>query len=72
MDTAGIIAQLEEQLENLNRAIAALKGGRRANGRSSSKAGPTNGRRRHMSPAARKKISEAAKARWARWKKAKA
>jgi hypothetical protein len=71
MDTAGIIAQLEEQLENLNRAIAALKGGR-ANGRSSSKAGSTNGRRRHMSPAARKKISEAAKARWARWKKAKA
>jgi hypothetical protein len=71
MDTAGIIAQLEEQLENLNRAIAALKGGGRPNGRSS-KAGATNGRRRHMSPAARKKISEAAKARWARWKKAKA
>jgi hypothetical protein len=72
MDTAEIIAQLEEQLENLNRAIAALKGGKRSNQRSSSKTGPSNGRRRHMSPAARKKISEAAKARWARWKKAKA
>jgi len=72
MDTADIIAQLEEQLENLNRAIAALKGGKRPNGRSLSKAGPTNGRSRHMSAAARKKISDAAKARWARWKKAKA
>jgi hypothetical protein len=72
MDTAEIIAQLEEQLDNLNRAIAALRGGHRSNGRASSKAGPTNGRRRHMSAAARKKISDAAKARWARWKKAKA
>lgn len=70
MDTAEIIAQLEEQLENVNRAISALQGGR-PNGRSSSKAAPSNGRRRHMSASARKKISDAAKARWARWKKAK-
>jgi hypothetical protein len=72
MNTADIIAQLEGQLENVNRTIAALRGGARPNGRSSSKPGPSNGRRRHMSAAARKKISEAAKARWARWKKAKA
>jgi hypothetical protein len=72
MDTAEIIAQLEEQLENVKNALAALQGGRRANGRAVTKtAGPSNGRRRHMSAAARKKISDAAKARWARWKKAK-
>jgi hypothetical protein len=73
MDTAEIIAQLEEQLENVKNALAALQGGRRTNGKAANKTvGPTNGRRRHMSAAARKKISDAAKARWARWKKAKA
>ena len=72
MDTAEIIAQLEEQLENVKKALTALQGGRRVNGRATAKAKPTNGRRRHMSAAARKKISDAAKARWARWKKAKA
>ena len=71
MDTADIIAQLEEQLENVNRAISALRGGARPNGKSAAKAVPSNGRRRHMSASARKKISDAAKARWARWKKAK-
>jgi hypothetical protein len=71
MDTAEIIAHLEEQLDNVKRAIAALQGGTRSNGRTTAKAGPSNGRRRHMSAAARKKISDAAKARWARWKKAK-
>jgi hypothetical protein len=73
MDTAEIIAQLEQQLENVKKALTALQGGTRRSGRSSSsyKAAPANGRRRHMSAAARKKISDAAKARWARWKKAK-
>ncbi len=72
MDTAEIIAHLEAQLENVKKALSALQGGTRRSGRSpSSKAAPSNGRRRHMSAAARKKISDAAKARWARWKKAK-
>ncbi len=72
MDTAEIVAQLEEQLEKIKKAITALQGGARRYGKAAAKAGPRNGRRRHMSAAARKKISDAAKARWARWKKAKA
>lgn len=72
MDTAEIIAQLEQRLENVKKALTALQGGTRRSGSSTSRTAPSNGRRRHMSAAARKKISDAAKARWARWKKAKA
>ncbi|HJT54781.1 MAG TPA: hypothetical protein VJ848_13080 [Candidatus Angelobacter sp.] len=72
MDTESIIAELEAERDRLSEAIAALqgsRGGRRGRPRASA-AG--NGRRvrRHLSPAARRKIAEAAKRRWAKAKAA--
>jgi len=62
MDIAAVIAELEAERERLDEAISALRGGKRGPGRS------RNGRRHRMSAAARKKISEAAKKRWAKLK----
>lgn len=66
MDTQSIIAELEAERDRLNTAIAALqskgKAGRTASGR-------TDGRRRHLSAAARRKIGQAMKKRWAERKK---
>jgi hypothetical protein len=70
MDTASIVAELEAERDRLNRAIAALRGstnGRRT--RKESAVGPTNGRKRHMSAAARQRISIAMKKKWAARKK---
>ena len=39
MDTAEIVAQLEEQLENVKKAIAALQGGTRRYGKGKSQSG---------------------------------
>jgi len=65
-----IVNQLKEERDRLDRAIAALEGGSgRKRGRppgSSSAVGP----RRKMSAAARKKISEMMKKRWAERKRA--
>ena len=72
-----IVTELKQQRDRLDAAISALEGGRSvrktANGRR--KTGPRavdGGRKgnRRLSAAARKKISEAAKARWAKAKKA--
>lgn len=67
-----IVSQLKEERDRLDRAIAALEGGSgRRRGRppgTPNAAGPKG--RRHMSPAARKKISEMMKKRWAERKKA--
>lgn len=65
MDTESIIEELEAERDRLNVAIAALRGSKRGPGRPG-----TNGRRRHLSPAARKRISEAMKKKWAARKKA--
>ena len=70
MDTAAIIAELEAQRDRLNDAIGALQGSTRRRGRGRISASPTNGRRRHLSAAARKRIGEAMKKRWAARKKA--
>jgi hypothetical protein len=69
MDTATILIELRHQREKLDTAIAALEGvtGGRNGSRSS-----TNGRRhrrRTMSAAARKRISDAQKKRWAERRK---
>ena len=73
MDLQRIVAELKEERERLDRAIAALDGsgpgvrGRRGN--------PGNGRRRgrrHMSAEARKRISEMMKKRWAERRRKKA
>jgi hypothetical protein len=71
-DTQSIIEELESQRDSITRAIAALRGtgGPRRPGRPKRDASaPTNGRKRHMSAAARKRIGEAMKKRWAERKK---
>jgi len=68
MDTEAIIAELEAERDRLANAIAALQGKRRRAGRTNEIR--KNGRRRRFSPAARKRISEAMKKRWAARKRA--
>jgi hypothetical protein len=63
LNTEALIAELEEQRDRLNRAIAALNGSRQATGNSATRKG-----RRRLSAAARKRISEAQKQRWTRQK----
>jgi hypothetical protein len=66
LDTQSIIAELEAGRDRLNAAIEALQGTR---GKRSKPAGKTDGRRRQLSAAARKRIGEAMKKRWAERKK---
>jgi hypothetical protein len=67
MDTEAIIKELEAEKARLDQAITALWWTKRGLGRP---AGSTNGRKRRLSPAARNRISEAMKRRWAARKKA--
>jgi len=74
MDTQSILAQLKSERERLDAAIAALEGsGPRRRGRPAGSgkktASKTNRPRRHMSAAARKRISEMMKQRWAERKR---
>jgi hypothetical protein len=70
VDIQTIASDLKAERNRIDQAISALEGltshaprrGRRP------KATSTGGKRRRMSPAARKRISEAMKQRWARWK----
>ena len=62
MDTATIIATLEAERDRLSAAITALQGRKRGPGRP---ALSKSGVKRHLSPAARKRISDAMKKRWA-------
>ena len=57
MELERILAELKSERDRLEQAIAALEGTRTS--------ASTNGRRRHMSDAARARISKAMKARWA-------
>ena len=66
MDTATIIAELEAERDRLNQAIAALQRSQGGRGRP---AGKPDGRKRHMSAAARRRIGAAMKRRWAERKK---
>jgi hypothetical protein len=79
MDTSRILAELRSERHRLDQAIAALEGldtaitrGRKRMGRpAGSQTGPKRrGGPRHMSAAARKRISEMMKLRWAERKKA--
>jgi hypothetical protein len=67
MDTATIIAELESERDRLNQAIAALQGSRNRPARTTT--GKADGRTRHLSAAARRKIGQAMKKRWAERKK---
>jgi hypothetical protein len=75
MDIQSILNDLKKERECLDRAIAALEGSGtapRRRGRpvgSGSTAAAVQPRRRHMSPAARKRISEMMKQRWAERKR---
>jgi hypothetical protein len=74
MDIQNILADLKRERDRLNSAIAALEGaGPRRRGRpaGSGASGASAGRRprRHMSAAARKRISEMMKQRWAERKR---
>lgn len=68
MDTQQIISELESERERLDQAISALRGSGRGHG------GPGGGRgrrgRRHLSAAAKRRISEMMKKRWAERKRA--
>ena len=67
MDIANVVAALKEQRTRIDQAIAALEGpGSPARRGRPPKTGSTSGR--HMSAAARKRISEAMKQRWAKQK----
>jgi len=76
MDTASILKTLKQERERIDAAIAALSGGSVGNGRKrrgrTVRIEPSGSRRprRKLSAAARKRISDAAKARWAKAKKA--
>ena len=67
MDTRTILADLKAELNRLNQAIAALESldGTVTATTPAAIATPKRGGRRRMSAAGRKRISEAAKARWA-------
>ena len=68
MNIADVVEALTEQRTRIERAIAALEGlGYKARRGRRSRAAATTGR--HMSAAARKRISEAMKQRWAKWKR---
>jgi hypothetical protein len=70
LDTTRIIDDLKAQRERLDRAIAALQGGStRRRGRPRSSPAKVFQPKRRMSAAAKKKISEANKKRWAAWRK---
>jgi hypothetical protein len=69
MDIHNILGDLKKERERLDKAIAALEGlgvGARRRGRP---VGSISPKRRHMSAAARKRISEMMKLRWAERKK---
>jgi len=74
MDIQNILGDLKKERDRIDRAIAALEGlgsaGRRR-GRPAGTASKGQGRRRrrHMSAAARKRISEMMKLRWAERKR---
>jgi hypothetical protein len=65
MDIQAIVADLRQQVSQLDSAIAALEG---IGGKP--RLGRPKGKRRHMSASARARISAAMKARWAKRKKA--
>jgi hypothetical protein len=74
MDIQSIVAQLRQEASRIHRAIAALVGlgsqpARRGRPPKAKQAAPApSKKRRRMSAAARKRISEAMKQRWAKWK----
>jgi hypothetical protein len=69
MDRATMIAELEAERDRLDSAIAALRGSQNRPVRTASGKHDGRSRKRHLSAAARKRIGEAMKKRWAERKK---
>jgi hypothetical protein len=69
MDIQNILNDLKRERERLDRAIAALEGPAVRRGRPAGSIASAPGPRRHMSTAARKRISEMMKQRWAERKR---
>lgn len=70
MNLQSILADLKSQRDRIDRAISALEGmGGRGPGRPAGTTGKARRGRRHMSAAARKRISEMMKLRWAERKR---
>jgi hypothetical protein len=67
MDTPSIIAELDAERDRLNSALAALRG--QGNRSRLTLSGKPDRRKRKLSAAARKRIGEAMKKRWAQRKK---
>jgi len=69
MDIQAIVSNLKDERSRIDQAITALEGltATPRRGRPPKATSP-GGSRRRMSPAARKRISEAMKQRWAKWK----
>jgi hypothetical protein len=70
MDIQAIVSNLKDERSRIDQAISALEGLTSTAPRRGRppKSTLTGGKRRRMSPAARKRISEAMKQRWAKWK----
>src|SRR5664280_2573264 len=70
MDIQSLVNQLLNERTRIDQAISALEGLTSPAPRRGRppKSTSTGGKRRRMSPAARKRISEAMKQRWAKWK----
>jgi hypothetical protein len=70
MDIQTIVSDLKAERNRIDQAISALEGLTSTAPRRGRppKVTSTGGNRRRMSPAARKRISEAMKQRWAKWK----
>ena len=70
MDIQTIVSDLKAERNRINQAISALEGLTSTAPRRGRppKAAMTGGKRRRMSAAARQRISEAMKQRWAKWK----
>lgn len=73
MNLENVLAELRSERARIDRTISALEGlagpsaPRRVRPANSENAPARRQRRRHMSAAARKRISEAMKQRWAKW-----
>ena len=69
MGVAEILAQIDREIAQLQRARILLKDG--SKGLNGNGAGALhNGKKRHLTPEGRKRISEAVRRRWARQRKA--
>jgi hypothetical protein len=72
MDTRTILADLKAELNRLNQAIAALESldGAASATTPTAKAAPAHAKKRGLTPAGRRRLSEKMKARWAARRKA--